>query len=1736
MNEINYKLTKQTKSNMKKRFTFLIAALGLLMTFLATPQGVWGETTYSLTPDQESTGCSSTSYITSLTEFTYNGVTWKMNQWNPSTLQVKTNQSSAASEFRFYNTSAFSGRITQVVITFESLTVKNENGFMFVGGTSEVSSTSGGTAGTWNSTNKTITWTPGASDNFTYFAFYQNGKVASGNNFLNDKNAIVVTYETGGSSTYTVTYNANGGTGDDYIDDNNGNGYESGALVTVLANEGDDCPDFTKPGHDFYLWCDNQDPNASGAHLYDPTDGESNTFNITSNTTLYAIWTVHSYGYTLNVTGEDGEAMASLYDGEIELDENETIDYGKEIRVEVAVSEGYTYTIGVKDSENNDVTVNNENTFTMPASTVTVTVTTVAITSHTITFNAGTGTCTISSLQGNLNSSIDLPLSSTVTAPEGWTFAGWCATNVSEATTTQPSLLTGSYTITGNATLYAVYRKTEVDNHEQIFNFGEIAEANGWQNGTAHTSVPLGDVTLTASGGGNNGKYYTSDDTWRMYSGGTVGVSTTFGSITSVTSTPSTTFTINNNQASYACTAQKNYSNITVAYGSSTTTYHTSPISKVETPTIEVTAGVSTGASNTYYETATITLACATGESTIHYTTDGTDPTSLSPTYSAPFAVTSTSTIKAIAVKDDYTDSDIASQAITIVQPNVATFTSGVYSSLNSSADFDTWYTYSVTGTQEWSWASYQGTYFARMSGYSGGANANVDWLISPKMTVNMPLFISLDFAANYGQEGVVSSLYYSTDYPGYGNPTSSTWTKLQDLPIGNNMQFEVLSMNMPASEHIFFAVKYISTGEYASTIEVKNFSAKQCYAVTYDANGGTGTMTDNDSPYAVGATVTTLANTFTAPDGMAFEAWNTQAEGEGTVYAAGAQFTMGTAPVTLYAQWIEPCTVKATMATTSTNNEYVNDAGDKSWTINLSSSVSALGGCDITEYGFVYSTSESTPTTETENTTKVAIGAEYTVFDVEFNHAITGVAENTTYYVRSYATNAAGTAYSAVVTATTEAYPTYTINYTTNGIEEEQTTVVYQGDNISNMLTSPEQTVPSGFTFMGWREGEYTVSDIDPNDYVNNGDAIVGNLNLKAVFAIAEGSLSNGSITETEITTNITNTACAYGTPKTYNDTEDGITWKASCYADAGRKWMQIKKDDASAYIKIETAGSISRVDVTITAASNDAGGINDITKHDPFTNTVFLATQASNDGTGSVGSTNEVNNYVASISPIGNNSTLYIQVTDGAARIWGINVVYNNSTYSKYCTSVELLSGNVSGIKTGACTVTAATTIKTGTELDVSNGFLVNSIAYNLIVEDGGQLVLNSTNTDVYATFEKNIESSISQKDTENNHWYTIATPVSFIENGIPVDNVINLADDDSGELQYNLYRYNEYDGTIGGGLWEAYNPGTHDDFTILEKGRGYLYRNNGMKLEFAGEVNVGNVTGITLNYTEASGNLKGFNLIGNPFGHSIAKGSGLAIDNANLSEGCYVLTNSGTWTAITDGNEIKPNQGVLVQTSATVNNFQINDVNYVAPAKYNNDNIQFAVSNNDYEDVTYAWFDKGYGLTKINHRNAEAPMLYIPQDGENFAIAMMSDDTKVFGLNFKATKMGQYTLSYKADGNYNYLHVIDRLTGEDVDMLMDGKYTFIASPSDNDERFIVKLEYMPDYGEGDSEIFAYQTGSEVLVSGEGELQIFDVTGRMVINRTIMGAEAISVPSQGVYIFRLVGTEVKTQKIVVR
>ena len=85
-------------------------------------------------------------------------------------------------------------------------------------------------------------------------------------------------------------------------------------------------------------------------------------------------------------------------------------------------------------------------------------------------------------------------------------------------------------------------------------------------------------------------------------------------------------------------------------------------IKKVEAPTFSVAEG-------NVLEGSTMELETTTTGATIYYTTDGTTPTSSSSEYSSAITINADVTIKAIAVKNNWDDSDVSSADYTVLTP-----------------------------------------------------------------------------------------------------------------------------------------------------------------------------------------------------------------------------------------------------------------------------------------------------------------------------------------------------------------------------------------------------------------------------------------------------------------------------------------------------------------------------------------------------------------------------------------------------------------------------------------------------------------------------------------------------------------------------------------------------------------------------------------------------------------------------------------------------------------------------------------------------------------------------------------------------------------------------------------------------------------------------------------------------------------------------------------------------------
>ncbi len=424
------------------------------------------------------------------------------------------------------------------------------------------------------------------------------------------------------------------------------------------------------------------------------------------------------------------------------------------------------------------------------------------------------------------------------------------------------------------------------------------------------------------------------------------------------------------------------------------------------------------------------------------------------------------------------------------------------------------------------------------------------------------------------------------------------------------------------------------------------------------------------------------------------------------------------------------------------------------------------------------------------------------------------------------------------------------------------------------------------------------------------------------------------------------------------------------------------------------------------------------------------------------------------------------------------------------------------------------------------------------SITIEEGGQLYCETARGEV--TVRKEIIGYAGQKSESK--WYTISSPLKDVTSISSVSGLLTT------ESDYDFYRYDEPSHT-----WQNAKPGEGStNFQTIEPGRGYLYANaENTTLEFTGDINTEDV-----NYTLTAQSevLNGFHLVGNPYTHDISFNH-LSAD-AELANGYYVLNGEGAWGATlgNEGDVIKVGQGALIKTtsdgtlrisksqSRSDAESQSRDAS-MNPAKSTNidtsqqPTISLTVSNSTYSDKAFVVFDEGVGLDKINHENENIPLLYIPQDDTDYAIAMMDENVIEIPVSFEAMTMGQYTISLQQENcGFEELYLLDKETGEKVNILEE-VYTFMATTADNAERFVL----LKDNGQQttDNSHFAYQSGEDLIINAEGAVQIIDVMGRIIYSNDVTSDNSridVSGFDNAAYIVRVVNEEgVKVQKLIV-
>ena len=407
-----------------------------------------------------------------------------------------------------------------------------------------------------------------------------------------------------------------------------------------------------------------------------------------------------------------------------------------------------------------------------------------------------------------------------------------------------------------------------------------------------------------------------------------------------------------------------------------------------------------------------------------------------------------------------------------------------------------------------------------------------------------------------------------------------------------------------------------------------------------------------------------------------------------------------------------------------------------------------------------------------------------------------------------------------------------------------------------------------------------------------------------------------------------------------------------------------------------------------------------------------------------------------------------------------------------------------------------------------------------YTITIENGGKL---KSNTGVTATVKKTIRGYETNYDAENYNngdYYLITNPLTS-SHTLKTDGT-----DGFMVGNYDLYRWNYLQDLE----WIK-------DVTSLSSGAtGYLYANEtGTTLIYTGTINgytSYKYANASVSSSPDSYDFPGWYLLGNPYMYD-AYLAGASI-NGNALPYIKMNVDGDGFENVAAGTPIAPMEGFFYQgvtgaTSAYV-------VTYV-PTVQNNGKLNMNLrKGNKQLDNAILVFGGDQQLGKMSFRE-NSSKIYMPVDGKNYAI-VSTESMGEMPVSFKAENNGSYTLSFNAEEvSFAYLHLIDNMTGANVDLLQTPSYSFEASTTDYADRF--KLVFAT--GEnGNSDTFAFFSNGSFVINNEGNatVQVIDITGRIINSETINGCANVNVnAAPGVYMLRLInGDNVKVQKVVVR
>jgi len=256
-----------------------------------------------------------------------------------------------------------------------------------------------------------------------------------------------------------------------------------------------------------------------------------------------------------------------------------------------------------------------------------------------------------------------------------------------------------------------------------------------------------------------------------------------------------------------------------------------------------------------------------------------------------------------------------------------------------------------------------------------------------------------------------------------------------------------------------------------------------------------------------------------------------------------------------------------------------------------------------------------------------------------------------------------------------------------------------------------------------------------------------------------------------------------------------------------------------------------------------------------------------------------------------------------------------------------------------------------------------------------------------------------------------------------------------------------------------------------------------------------------------------------------------------------GPYLHPHQGFFVKVTGNGDLNFNDNMRVAgTSTSLNSPYRDRLNYPLVNLFCYD----ANGKRDYTTVEISRPEAGGGHKMENLCMSDA-QIYAHYNDDNYQILFAPEGVNVVPVRCKVIEDGYFTMRWSTyHGDFSYLHLIDNLTGADVDCLTTDEYKFEGKASDYNSRFKLVFDCTgidepeaPEPDEGPT-VFAFQMGDELIVNGEGVLQMFDLNGRCLMTRQAVGQQSsVSLPqvAAGMYLLRLTSNkQVRVQKMVIK